>query len=149
SYVRNNERRTATRGWPGKLTNNSDFIPRSLEFPKSNVDGNTTLTLSLQFVEHPSILKRFLAQLFSFLSTPVSIGENSRLRQLLLKEQQQIRAIKQEQVPPFGVDGNNSLDQWNLKYYLWRLNQVWCDRATPNRYCCLIMRTTQKQQNKK
>jgi hypothetical protein len=50
-----------------KLTNHSDLIPRSLEFPESNVDGNATLTLSLQFVEHPSILEGFLAQLFSFL----------------------------------------------------------------------------------
>ena len=34
-----------------------------LEFPKSNVNGDSTLTLSLQFVENPSVLERTLSNI--------------------------------------------------------------------------------------
>ena len=35
-----------------------DHVPRGLELPQGNVDGDTTLTLGLEFVKHPSILER-------------------------------------------------------------------------------------------
>ena len=35
----------------------------SLEFPQSNVDGDTTLALSLEFVQHPGVLERALTHL--------------------------------------------------------------------------------------
>ncbi len=50
-----------------QLTNDGDIVSRSLEFPKGDVDGDTTLTLSLQLVEHPCVLEGTLAQLGSFL----------------------------------------------------------------------------------
>merc|ERR1719150_1645905 len=40
-----------------------DIVLGSLELPKSNVNGNTSLTLSLQLVKHPSILEGSLARL--------------------------------------------------------------------------------------
>jgi len=46
---------------------NGDVVARSLELPKSNVNGDTTLTLCLQLVEHPRILERTLSELSSFL----------------------------------------------------------------------------------
>ena len=33
------------------------------ELPQSNVDGDTTLALSLEFVQHPGVLERALAHL--------------------------------------------------------------------------------------
>jgi len=47
--------------------NDGDIVLRSLELPESNVDGDTTFTLSLQFVKNPGILEGTLAQLGSFL----------------------------------------------------------------------------------
>lgn len=47
--------------------NDGDHVLGGLELPESNVDGDTTLTLSLQLVEHPSILEGTLAELGSFL----------------------------------------------------------------------------------
>lgn len=46
-----------------RLTDNGDIVFGSFEFPKSDIDGNTTLTLSLQLVEHPCVLEGALAQL--------------------------------------------------------------------------------------
>jgi len=43
---------TVTRG-----VNDGDLVLGGLELPKSNVDGDTTLTLGLQFVEDPSVLE--------------------------------------------------------------------------------------------
>jgi hypothetical protein len=37
--------------------NDSDIVSGSLKLPKSNVDGNTTLTLSFQFVKNPGVFK--------------------------------------------------------------------------------------------
>ena len=48
-------------------TNNGDIVLGSLELPESNIDGDTTLTLGLELVEHPRILERALAQLGGFL----------------------------------------------------------------------------------
>ena len=48
-------------------TNDSDIVLGCLELPESNVDGNTTLTLSLQLVQNPCVLERALAQLSGFL----------------------------------------------------------------------------------
>merc|ERR1712117_797029 len=39
----------------------------SVELPQSNVDGDTTLTLGLQLVQHPGVLEGTLAHLLSFL----------------------------------------------------------------------------------
>jgi hypothetical protein len=38
--------------------NDGDHVTGGLELPKSNVDGDTTLTLGLQFVEDPGVLER-------------------------------------------------------------------------------------------
>ena len=38
-----------------------------LELPESNVDGDTTLTLSLQFVQNPSVLERTFTHFLGFL----------------------------------------------------------------------------------
>jgi hypothetical protein len=35
-----------------------DHVLRGLELPESNVDGDTTLALGLQFVKHPCVLER-------------------------------------------------------------------------------------------
>ena len=53
---------TVTRG-----IDDGDIVLGSLELPESNVDGDTTHTLGLELVEHPSILEGALAQLGSFL----------------------------------------------------------------------------------
>jgi len=50
-----------------RSVNDSNVVPGSLELPESDIDGNTTLTLSLQFVENPCVLERTLAQFGSFL----------------------------------------------------------------------------------
>ncbi|KAH3661722.1 hypothetical protein OGAPHI_005900 [Ogataea philodendri] len=39
----------------------------SLEFPQSNIDSDTSLSLSLQLVQNPSVLERTLSELSSFL----------------------------------------------------------------------------------
>jgi hypothetical protein len=45
-----------------------DHVARSLEFPESDIDGDTTLALGLELVENPGIFEGTLAQLGSFLS---------------------------------------------------------------------------------
>lgn len=44
-----------------------DIVLGGLELPESDIDGDTTLTLGLQLVKHPSILEGALAQLGGFL----------------------------------------------------------------------------------
>lgn len=44
-----------------------NIVLGSLELPEGNINGDTTLTLGLQLVEHPSVLEGTLAQLGSFL----------------------------------------------------------------------------------
>ena len=44
-----------------------NIVLRSLKLPESNVDGDTTLTLSLQLVQHPGILEGTLAGLLGLL----------------------------------------------------------------------------------
>lgn len=44
-----------------------DVVLGSLELPQRNVDGDTTLSLSLELVEHPGILERALAHVLRFL----------------------------------------------------------------------------------
>jgi hypothetical protein len=39
----------------------------SLELPEGDIDGDTTLTLGLQLVEHPCVLEGALAKLGGFL----------------------------------------------------------------------------------
>jgi len=39
----------------------------SLELPESDIDGDTTLTLGLQFVEDPCVLEGTLTEFGSFL----------------------------------------------------------------------------------
>jgi hypothetical protein len=53
---------TVTRG-----IDDGDIVLGSLELPESNVDGDTTFTLSLQLVEDPGVLEGALAELSSFL----------------------------------------------------------------------------------
>jgi len=45
----------------------------SLELPESDIDGDTTLTLSLQLVKHPGILEGTLAELGGFLHRLLAI----------------------------------------------------------------------------
>ena len=49
------------------LTNDGDIVLGGLELPERNVDGDTTLTLGLELVEHPGILEGTLAQFGGFL----------------------------------------------------------------------------------
>lgn len=51
----------------GKHTNDGDIVLWSLELPESNINGDTTLTLGLEFVKNPCVLERTLAQLGGFL----------------------------------------------------------------------------------
>ena len=43
--------------------NDGDVEFAGLEFPESNVNGDTTLTFGLEFVQHPGVLERALAHL--------------------------------------------------------------------------------------
>ncbi len=43
--------------------NDGDVVLAGLEFPERNVNGDTTLTLGLQFVQHPGVLEGALAHL--------------------------------------------------------------------------------------
>ena len=45
----------------------SNHVLGSLELPERNIDGDTTLTLSLQLVEDPGVLEGTLAELGGFL----------------------------------------------------------------------------------
>jgi len=47
--------------------NDGDIVLGSLELPESNVDGDTTFTLSLELVKNPCVLEGALAQLGGFL----------------------------------------------------------------------------------
>lgn len=51
----------------GVFTNDSDIVLRSLEFPQGNINGDTTLTLGLQFVQNPGVLERTLSKFSGFL----------------------------------------------------------------------------------
>jgi hypothetical protein len=59
-------------------TNDSDIVSGGLEFPEGNVDGDTTLTLGLELVQHPCVLEGALAQLGGFLHFVVSINLGQR-----------------------------------------------------------------------
>merc|ERR1719192_189523 len=47
--------------------NDSDIVLASLELPESDINGDTTLTLSLQLVQNPGVLEGALAHLLGFL----------------------------------------------------------------------------------
>ena len=51
----------------GRLTDDGDVVLRGLELPERDINGDTTLTLGLQLVEHPRILERTLSELSGFL----------------------------------------------------------------------------------
>ncbi len=42
---------------------NSDVILGRFKLPESNIDGDTTLSLSLQFVQYPGVLERTFTHL--------------------------------------------------------------------------------------
>lgn len=48
-------------------TNDGDIVLGGFELPERNVDGDTTLTLGLELVEHPCVLEGTLAEFGSFL----------------------------------------------------------------------------------
>lgn len=50
-------------------TNDGDIVLRGFELPESDIDGDTTLALSLQLVEHPCVLEGALAEFGGFLQT--------------------------------------------------------------------------------
>ena len=45
----------------------SNIVFGSLELPESNIDGDTTFTLGLQFVEHPGVFEGPLSKFGGFL----------------------------------------------------------------------------------
>ena len=47
--------------------NDGDIVLGGLELPEGDIDGDTTLTLGLELVEHPGVLEGALAQLGGFL----------------------------------------------------------------------------------
>merc|ERR1719295_1871168 len=47
--------------------NDGDVVLASLELPEGNINGDTTLTLSLQLVQNPGVLEGALAHLLGFL----------------------------------------------------------------------------------
>jgi hypothetical protein len=51
----------------GQPTNDGDIVLRSLELPESDIDGDTTLALGLQFVQNPGVLERTLSEFSSLL----------------------------------------------------------------------------------
>ena len=52
--------------------NDGDIVLRGLELPEGDINGDTTLTLGLELVEHPGILEGTLAELGGFLGITVS-----------------------------------------------------------------------------
>ena len=44
--------------------NDGDIVLASLELPEGNINGDTTLTLSLQLVQNPGVLEGALAHLY-------------------------------------------------------------------------------------
>lgn len=46
---------------------NGDVVLGGFELPESNVDGDSTLTLGLEFVQHPGVLEGTLAHFSGFL----------------------------------------------------------------------------------
>ena len=50
-----------------RSVNDGNVVLRGLELPQSNVDGDTTLTLSLELVKHPGVLERTLTELSGLL----------------------------------------------------------------------------------
>jgi hypothetical protein len=53
-------------------TDDSDIVLRGLELPEGDINGDTTLTLSLELVKNPGILEGTLAELSGFLFADVS-----------------------------------------------------------------------------
>ena len=47
--------------------NNRKEVLLSLELPQRNINSNTTLTLSLHLIQHPSVFERTLTNIVSFL----------------------------------------------------------------------------------
>jgi hypothetical protein len=47
--------------------NNGDVVLRGLELPESNINGDTSLSLSLKLVKNPSVLERTLSKLVGLL----------------------------------------------------------------------------------
>jgi len=47
--------------------NDGDIVLRGFELPESDIDGDTTFTLSLEFVQDPCVLEGTFAQLGGFL----------------------------------------------------------------------------------
>ena len=47
--------------------NDGDLVLARLELPEGNVDGDTTLTLSLELVKNPGVLEGALSELGSLL----------------------------------------------------------------------------------
>jgi len=50
-----------------RSVNDGDVVFRCFKFPQGDVDGDTTFTLSLQFVQNPSVLEGSLAHFLGFL----------------------------------------------------------------------------------
>ena len=55
-----------------------DLVLRGLELPQGNVDGDTTLTLRLELVEHPGVLEGALAEFVGFLHDVSEIRRKTR-----------------------------------------------------------------------
>ena len=59
-------------------TNDGDIVAGSLKLPESDIDGDTTLTLSLEFIEHPGVLEGTFAEFGSFLCKIISRLQDER-----------------------------------------------------------------------
>jgi hypothetical protein len=66
--------------WSKRLTDDGDIVLGGLELPESDINGDTTLTLGLQFVQNPGILEGALAQLSGFLSWLLAWGSSELSR---------------------------------------------------------------------
>ena len=64
-------------------TNDGDLVLGGLELPEGNIDGDTTLTLGLEFVKNPCVLERTLAELGSFLQESMSATDHFGLHRAM------------------------------------------------------------------
>merc|ERR1719427_112021 len=57
--------------------NDGDIVLGGLELPESNVDGDSSLTLGLQFVKNPCVLKRSLSRFLRAMSMVIPLSRSA------------------------------------------------------------------------
>jgi hypothetical protein len=75
----------------GNHTDDGDIVAGSLELPESDIDGDTTLTLGLQFVEHPGVLEGTLAKFGGFLYDLLALCKTETVMQEIVRCRQRDR----------------------------------------------------------